>query len=351
MKSLPGMKKTKALFKQKPEDFLVEEILPFKLSGDGHHTYLFIEKTNISTFEAVDTVAEAAGCSPRDIGYAGLKDKNAVTRQYISIPCEPPALDHPQLRILSSTRHNTKLKKGKLYGNKFKIILRNVENPSNLREAFPILSKRGAPNYYGPQRFGALGKNHEIGKALLLSNYQQALAIFLLANGRQEAYARKLAERLKPRQVWKKLPRRLPQLFLNALQSHLFNAVLDRRIETFDKLLPGDLAMVGNRFTKVEKPEDFAGKPDFSPSGPLFGRKVPLAQGEPGRIENQVLANSALTLSDFAKSHLDGYRRPLRLQLINPSLKLENTTATLEFTLKKGGYATAILAQLIEETI
>ena len=347
MKHLPGTEKTKAVFKQSPEDFFVEEILPFTPSNSGNHHYYIIEKTSLSTFEAVDAIADFANVPRNSIGYAGLKDKQAVTRQTISLEKPLENFHHPSIKLLSHALHPTKLKIGKLYGNRFRIVLREVENPSALKEEFEKVCKKGIPNTYGPQRFGTRGNNHDIGKLLLKKEFAEALALFLSGTGNQEAYARELSSKMPPEKVWRKISRRIPSLLLNSLQSRLFNQVLEKRKETFSTLIEGDLAMVGSRFSPVT---DLSAFPSYAvPSGPLFGRKVKLASGLPGQIELEVLSSSGLTLEDFASSPwpVQGYRRPLALTLTSPKISIKDQTATLEFTLRKGSYATSVISALI----
>jgi tRNA pseudouridine13 synthase len=182
------------VIKSRPEDFLVEELPLYEASGSGSHTYALIEKTGIGTREALDHLAQALDISRRDIGLAGLKDAQAVARQWISVEHVPPErLDNLSLsgiRVLQTTRHTNKLKPGHLRGNRFVIRLRQLTMP--LPEAARIagevlsaLSRRGVPNYFGPQRFGNHQDNHLLGKAVV-KNDVAAFVDLLLGHPVQE---------------------------------------------------------------------------------------------------------------------------------------------------------------------
>ncbi len=170
---LPGVG---GVIKNRPEDFLVEELPLYEASGSGSHTYALIEKTGIGTREALDRLARALNISRRDIGLAGLKDAQAIARQWISVENVPPErldnLSLPNVRVLQTTRHTNKLKPGHLRGNRFVVRLRRLTQPLPeaariAGETLAILSRRGVPNYFGPQRFGNHEDNHLLGKAVI----------------------------------------------------------------------------------------------------------------------------------------------------------------------------------------
>jgi tRNA pseudouridine13 synthase len=170
---LPGVG---GVIKSRPEDFLVEELPLYEASGSGTHTYALIEKTGIGTREALDRLARALNVSRRDIGLAGLKDAQAVARQWVSIEhLAPERLEHlslPGVRVLQATRHANKLKPGHLRGNRFAIRLRRLTLPlpqaaQVAEEVLAVLGRRGVPNYFGPQRFGNHQDNHLLGKAVV----------------------------------------------------------------------------------------------------------------------------------------------------------------------------------------
>jgi tRNA pseudouridine13 synthase len=188
---LPGVG---GVIKSRPEDFLVEELPLYEASGSGSHTYALIEKTGIGTREALDRLARALNVARRDIGLAGLKDAQAVARQWISLEHVPPErLDNLSLagvQVLQATRHTNKLKPGHLRGNRFVIRLRRFTLPLTeaariAGETLAILSRRGVPNYFGPQRFGNHQDNHLLGKAVV-KNDVAAFVDLLLGHPVQE---------------------------------------------------------------------------------------------------------------------------------------------------------------------
>ena len=159
--------------KGRPEDFRVEEIPRYRPGGVGEHTYFEIEKVGLSTFEAVRRVARALGVRPRDVGYAGLKDAQAITRQTLSVHGAPPgqvlALNLPRIEVLWAERHTNKLRVGHLRGNRFAIRVRGVgrEALEPCRAVLGVLARRGVPNYFGEQRFGMRGNSHLLGRAIV----------------------------------------------------------------------------------------------------------------------------------------------------------------------------------------
>ncbi|WP_304543583.1 tRNA pseudouridine(13) synthase TruD [Sulfurimonas microaerophilic] len=193
-------------FKQSPRDFVVDEIPLYEFSGDGEHLVLHVRKKGLSTTEMVGSIARYLGIKNKEIGYAGLKDKNAMTKQYISLHKKyEEALEnftHDSIKILSKTYHNNKIRVGHLKGNRFFIRLKKV-NPTSaakIDEALKNIDKQGLPNFFGYQRFGNDGDNHILGEKL----------------------AKGEAKERNPR---------VKKLLINAYQSHLFNLWLSRRLE------------------------------------------------------------------------------------------------------------------------
>src|ERR1043165_405327 len=176
---LPG---TGGQIKQHLEDFQVEEIPAYPAAGVGTHCYLKIEKRGFSTMAAADILAKLLGRKNIDIGYAGLKDKQAVTSQWFSVEhldtSRAKSMELPTgMKVVEITRHRNKIKRGHLAGNKFIIKIRNPEwsrvgvnldEPAEKAQAvLEAMEKTGAPNFFGPQRFGMRGDNHLLGLALL----------------------------------------------------------------------------------------------------------------------------------------------------------------------------------------
>lgn len=336
-----------------PEDFIVDEIPAYAPSGRGEHLFITFRKRGLTTTEAVRRIAEALGVDARAAGFAGMKDRNAVTTQTASFAlpiargsaeAAAASISVPGVEILSAARHDNKLKPGHLEGNRFTIVLREVDarGAEGLLRALERAGREGVPNAFGPQRFGRDGDNPERTIAWLA--------------GRERG----------PRD------RREQRLLFSSLQAWLFNRVLDRRIEagTWSSALPGDIAKkhdTGGLFAvPLEGPElddararALAGV--VSPTGPMFGAKMRWPEGEPAAIEREVLADSTLgepgRLEALHKLG-EGTRRALRLEVSELMAALDPPASTnlaaapgellrvvVRFVLPKGGYATTVLAR------
>lgn len=340
--------------KARPEDFIVEELPLYEPSGIGTHTYLWIEKRGINTRDAVSRIATILGKRAADGGAAGLKDAQSISRQWISFEHVKQGLDtvaklnQPELKVLTVSSHGNKLKPGHLRGNRFIITLRLVrEDPAAralvIKRATNVcdtLSKRGLPNYFGPQRFGWGGDNVGLGK--------------LLVQGDKSGFEREWAQRKANRPA----DRKLRNLIVNAFQSELFNCVLARRISGLDRLQAGDLALLhrNGAVFRIATPEDAAREQpradalEISPSGPLFGPKMIAPEGEPGKIEAQVLADAGVNCEDFGRAEAErqpGARRPLRVPLLEaPAVEESPDGIVLRVALPTGSYATVLLAEI-----
>jgi tRNA pseudouridine13 synthase len=384
--------------KERPEDFFVQEIPIYEPSGEGEHVYCEIEKIGLTTFDAIDRIAQALNISPRDIGYAGLKDAAAITRQIFSIPgvTESQVMDlHlPQMSIKWAARHGNKLRPGHLRGNRFAIKIRQV-NPTDVVKLTPLvkrLKERGMPNYFGEQRFGRRGNNHLLGAALLRGDDKEVLRLLLgapdnsLDNPKQRA-AREAFERNEFEPAMKLWPRssgaerrilarfiktrspsaavravdqRIRRLWISALQSELFNQVVARRIDSLDKLVPGDLAekhLNGAVFRVVdaaaEQPRCDAF--EISPTGPLIGYRMTLPELEPLGIEEAVFADRGIRPADFrvaGRLKVKGARRALRVKPEDVELAAgvdeHGPHITAAFSLPAGSFATSFLRELMK---
>ena len=375
-----------------PEDFIVEEIPLYEPSGEGQHVYVGLEKRGLTTYQVVNAIARQLGLPAKAIGYAGLKDAQAVARQTISIdgaePRQVERLDLPGVKILWVSRHRNKLKMGHLAGNRFTIRVRGVgrESLSVAEGVLTELRRRGVPNYFGRQRFGTRGNTHRLGQALLQGDERAFLREYL---GRPQAderpdvqaaraafdagdYAaalaawpsslkderRLLAALVRHRgdvgQALRLLDKRLRRLFVSAYQSHLFNRLLAQRIQTLDRLEQGDVAFIhasGAAFV-VEDPvreQPRADRFEISPSGPLFGPKTLLAEGRPGQRERELLMETGLTLADFRVPgvKLKGARRPFRIPLTEVQVGWDEGLV-IRFRLPPGGYATEVLREVMK---
>lgn len=331
-----------------PEDFQVEEIPAYAPSGTGTHLFLWVEKRDRTTREAVQTIARALNVGERDIGYAGLKDRHALTRQFLSVPMEKGidsrlhVLDHlPEgsgVKVLKKSLHGNKLKTGHLKGNRFNIRIRDV-CPDALRRAQDIVSHlaaHGLPNAYGAQRFGRDGMNALNGRALVLGQ-----------SGPQTA------------RLWK--DRFLKRLCVSAYQSLLFNRVLARRMSDglFESAVDGDLMKktdTGGLFTSHDVAEDTRRMAEFqiSPTGPVFGHRMMRPEGEAWARESAILEEEGISLESFAhlKGDAEGSRRPLRVA-VSPKVGFDEASRslTLEFSLPKGSFATVLLREVMKDDV
>jgi len=309
-----------------PEHFQVEEVPAYPPAGEGEHLFLLVEKRGLTTRALVDRLV-ALGVPEVAIGVAGLKDKHAVARQWVSIPVRyrdrVAALEEPgRIRVLAAERHRNKLKTGHLKGNRFAIFVAGAE-ADRARAVLARLAAKGVPNYYGPQRFGLEGRNPERGLALLEKG-----------KGRGRPW--------------------LKRFLIGSVQSLLFNAYLAERIERglYDRVVLGDVAKkhaTGGEFL-VEDPaaeNPRAARLEISATGPLFGRKYFQAEGEARALEDAVLARYGLDRAAFRARR--GARRPIRVPLEAWSVEPAEGGVWLRFFLPKGSYATSLLREVMKK--
>ncbi|MBD1401061.1 tRNA pseudouridine(13) synthase TruD [Pelovirga terrestris] len=381
-------------YKETPTDFEVEEIPLYPCCGSGEHLYLWIEKSGISTSELISRLARRLHLKENDIGYAGLKDSRALTRQWLSIPAAKHShLDHLHLdnvRILDTQRHTNKLRLGHLAGNRFSICLRQL-NPGVAPQADAILAELhrcGVPNRFGEQRYGILGNSALLGHLLLTGDHQEfcrellgdpqkighpgwkkaalayrqqrledALNALPGAMRLEQRLIRDLLQGKNHQQAVYRLPKQRLRFFLSALQSRYFDQLLETRIGALGELKDGDIAYkhINGACFLVETAEQEQARADsfeISPTAPLFGHKVMLAQGEPGTAEAALLNRSNLTLDSWKPAPglaMPGERRPLRVPLELPKIAgATDDSLTIEFALPKGSYATSVLAELMK---
>ncbi len=319
-----------------PEDFRVEEQPLYLPCGIGEHLYIKVTKRLLSTPDLIKLLSSTTGLKAKSIGMAGLKDARAVTTQMLSLHLATPeqvARLKTNERILSIEvlgRHRNRLRPGHHAGNRFRLVIRDVA--AHAKDTAPaileILQRRGVPNYFGPQRQGRDGSNYRIGATLLTDQTKRA-------------------SMSRAKRLW----------YLNAFQSHLFNRILAKRIDSLDHVFAGDWAvktsngscfLVEDEGTEQPRADRF----EISPTGVLFGSRVSWAGGEPGRIEEAAAAELGMTkdlLIQAAKAcGFRGERRPLRVPLADPEWSLGGSTLTLAFTLPPGAYATNVLRELMK---
>ncbi len=371
--------------KVRPEDFQVEEIPWRDPTGEGDHLHLFVEKTGTSHGELMAVVAKAFGCDSRDVGYAGMKDKAAVTRQWLSISAHlantATHLNHERVRLLGTIRSDRSLRRGDLRGNRFIIKIREAD-PLKAPSAGRMLQRierEGLPAFYGPQRFGYRQNNHRLGAALLSKSWPEVLDELLgpsdgnhpanqtvlreawvsqnedvLRSGwpssqRFEMLAcRKWLKYREPEKAVRAGGRTTLNFLTSAFSSFLFNKMLEERcrLGLLHAEQPGDLTVdpVG------KKPLPVA---DGGIASALFwGREAELANGVQGEIEQQVLATYQLNPIWLESNWVPrAERRPLRFHLSDPGVEggfdEHGGYIELRFTLPRGMFATVVADEIL----
>ncbi len=319
------------LIRREPEDFIVEEQLGFEPSGTGEHAFLCIEKRGANTEWVAKQLARFCGVGPVAVGFAGLKDRHAVTRQYFTVhlpgKADPDwsAFAHAEYRVISATRHQRKLPRGALRGNRFALILREFDgDPEAFAARLTTIARAGVPNYFGEQRFG-----REAG------NVAAAMAMF--AGRRVERSER--------------------GILLSAARSHVFNAVLARRVAegTWCQALLGEVFQLdgtGSIFGPEPLSETLQARLDaldIHPTGPMWGAGESRVREAVAELENAVASEHADLCAGLAAADLRPERRATRLRVQAPeSRRMDDGAIALSFSLGVGAYATAVLAELVD---
>lgn len=341
-----------------PEDFVVEEDLGFTASGTGQHVLLKVRKRNANTQWVARELAKLCGCHPRDVGYAGLKDRRAVAIQWLTVPKSKlpleawPQVHHPEFDVLEAHAHSRKLPRGALAGNRFMIRIRDItvdDQAFNSRVA--EISRHGVPNYFGPQRFGHNGSN-----------------LTRIADGLQTLRA----------------PER--GFVLSAARSLIFNAVLAERVRdgSWNRLEPGDIANLDGRGSifpvegiAIAAPNEATGpvsgdpapsdspdaasnaaidptlveraaQLDLHPTGPMWGRGAPATQHRVAELESRVAAQLQPACDLTTAAGMDQERRALRLAVRDFTWVREPDAILVSFRLTRGSFATTVLRELID---
>ncbi len=312
-----------------PEDFEVDEDLGFELSGSGEHAFVRIEKREANTEWVADRFAALLGLDPTAVGFSGLKDRHAVTRQTFSIHLpgrvDPDwsSLDIEGVRVLEATRHTRKLKRGAHRGNRFVIRLRDVEGDADdARRVIDAIVSQGVPNYFGEQRFGRDGDNLERARALFAGRRM----------GRsQRGFA------------------------LSAARSWLFNAVLARRVAdgTWNAALEGEVWMLaGTHSIFGPQPLDDTllarlADHDIDPTGPMWGRGELRTAAVVRELETAAASLEPSFAEGLAGADLRQERRSLRLIPLGLDVRREGpSTWQLAFWLPSGAFATTVVREL-----
>jgi tRNA pseudouridine13 synthase len=319
-----------------PEDFRVDEVPAYLPSGSGPHLYLRVEKRGRTTRDVLRELAARLGVAERDGGYAGLKDRLAVTTQWLSFPAsrdpDPAALAGEGFRVLEASRHANKLRTGHVRANRFALLVRGGDAVP-ARVAAAALAEAGLPNFFGPQRFGADGRNAEIGLAILRGERTPEV----LRAGR-DRFVRRLS--------------------ISALQSALFNRWLAARMADglFARPLAGDVLKrldSGGVFT-CEDPaadEPRVARFEVSPAGPMPGHRLrPECTGVPRDRLDRLLAESGVTPADLARGgdEAQGTWRAARLP-VQVAIEAAGDGYRAAFELPRGSYATVVMRELMKD--
>jgi tRNA pseudouridine13 synthase len=335
-----GAPLARGVLRTEPEDFIVEEDLGFTASGAGQHVLLKVRKRNANTQWVSRELAKLCGCHPRDIGYAGLKDRRAVAVQWFTVPKSQFSLEawrevrHPEFDVLEANAHSRKLPRGALAGNRFMIRVRGIDvGDLELNARVGEVSRRGVPNYFGPQRFGHNGAN-----------------LARIAGGLRALHPRERG------------------FVLSAARSLVFNAVLAARVRdgTWDHLEAGDVANLDGRgsifpvdvldVTLTER----AAQLDIHPTGPLWGRGSPASKQRVADLETRIAAEFPQPCALTADAGMDQERRALRLTVRELTWhrvpdangiavnSIDANSIVLSFRLTRGSFATTVLRELID---
>ena len=357
------------MLKVAPEDFVVEELPLYEPSREGTHTFFAIKKRNLSTLEAINRIARELNVATRDFGYAGLKDKNAVTTQILSVEGVPPErvlkIEQPAIEVLWAERHAHKLRVGHLRGNRFGITVRDLvqDHLPTIKTAIERLTTEGVPNRFGWQRFGNKNDSHLIGKALMKSEWETVVRYMLTDDPLQvNNVARRMRRELARKSAEKAvmcIPHRLRKLFLSAYQAYLFNRLLEKRSPNLGKLLNGDLAVKHSNgafflVTDASIEQRRADALEISPSGPIFGYKMRLPTDDVLALETSILIDEGIRFETFRKVmgiRLPGTRRALRMRMhCHEVSAVDNAGIQLNFTLPAGSYATVVLDEILSDS-
>ncbi len=321
---------TGGVLRQEPGDFRVEEVPLYLPSGEGEHLFVQFEKTGHTTAHVLRELGGQIGVRDRDIGVAGLKDRHAVTTQWISLPGKVegrlPTFALDGVRVLQVTRHTNKLGMGHLRANRFVVRVRGAAGQADAaRQTLEGLAARGVPNYFGPQRFGLGGLNAEEGLRVV----------------RGESRVR---------------DPRVRRFLTTALQSVVFNGFVNLRLErgVFDGLLAGDMAKkhdTGGVFQVEDAAQETprAVRGEVSATGTLFGKKVKPLTLDAGELEQEALA--ALGLSAGMFSSRKGDRRLTRVFPEDVSVTPQDDGFTAAFTLPRGSFATSVLREIMKTDV
>jgi len=321
-----------AVLKATAEDFQVDEVLDIPLSGDGEHLWLWVEKRGLNTEEAARRLARAAGVQLRTVSYAGLKDRQALTRQWFSIQLpgkadpDMSAAENETLKILNSTRHKRKLQRGAHAANGFTLRLTQLNADKDALQArLESIAKSGIPNYFGAQRFGYQGGN--------------------LGEARDYASRQALPEQ-----------RAVRSRLLSTARSYLFNQVLAARVAdgSWQRAQVGDLLAFTDSRSFFPAGIEECSDPrlailDLHPTGPQWGAGQSPASGATATLENDIAERESALRDWLTRAGMEHERRILRLPIGGLTWHYpEPDILQLEFVLPPGCFATALVRELVD---
>lgn len=325
-----GAPEAGGLIRSCPEDFVVEEIPRLVPEGQGSHLWLWVEKRSANTDWVARELAKVTGCPTRDVGYAGLKDRHAITRQWFSVPGSDATLENLEkagiegVNILEGRKHTRKLKRGTLNGNRFNLRIRDFTGDSSQTDhRLEQIRVSGVPNYFGPQRFGHNGRNVEHGYNLLKKRAR--------------------------------LPRNKKSIYLSALRSFLFNQVLAERVRSgnWNSMINGELAMLDGTQSifPCEIPdtdiEERCKRLDIHPTGPMPGDAGTQPTADAAELEQLVLRNWPQLTELLTAQRVQASRRSLRLYPAELEWSYSGSDMELAFVLPPGTYATTVLREIL----
>jgi tRNA pseudouridine13 synthase len=309
-------------------DFIVTEKCDIEFSGEGEHDFLWIEKTGNNTHWVAECLAKHGGVPLRDVGYAGLKDRHAITQQWFSVrrlgTVDWTEFSENGIEILEQRRHRRKLRRGAHAANAFRIGLRAGDlekHRTGIAERLSRLNDEGVPNYFGEQRFGRNGSNIDLCKRVFAGQ---------------------------------KMSRAKRSIALSAARSLIFNSILAQRVASgsWNEILPGELANLDGSASVFAVDEVNAeirrrcDEFDIHPTGSLWGDGSPRSTLDVAAMENAVASEFAELRDGIVATRMDPASRALRLRVTNLKWDLQPEVLWLEFELTKGGYATAVLREL-----
>ncbi len=324
---LHGRPEANAFFKAKNEDFIVKEVLGFPFSGQGEHLMVRIRKNGENTSFVANELARVCGVKSKDIGWAGLKDRHAVTEQWLSIHL--PKRDvpdfseflaqYPSIEILQTDWHNKKLRPGDLQGNEFEIVLSNISDIDAVIAKLELVKQFGVPNYFGQQRFGRDGHNVDEARRW----------------GRENVRTRNQNKR---------------SLYLSAARSWIFNHIVSQRLTSglFDEVLAGDVIENNGQLSLVTQEMLASLSLDsVNITAALAGDNALPTADKPLDIEQAIVDSEPDLMALIRGNRMRHDRRNMRLNIDSLSWQSADNDLVIQFALDAGSFATAIIREVV----